>query len=244
MLAAAMSLSVTVLEVPARFGAIDDQLGWIDAALARRAPGDVLVLPETALTGYVSEAGAFDLTTFAEPFEGRQLEALRARARRFRTTVIGPVVERDGPRCFNTEAVVSPDGAVLARYRKRHPWFPETWASAGDLPFPRFELGGLACTIAVCFDVHFLADEAADVLGDCDVLFFCSAWVDVEHDARPGHLAPLAERFGLSIVNANWGPGAPRVFGQGGSMVVSPAGAIVARTTARSRRLDVTLGAD
>lgn len=238
-----MSLSVTVLEVPARFGAIDEQARWIDDALARKPPGEVLVLPECALTGYVSPAGSFDLTPFAEPFEGRQLELLRGTARRSHTTVIGPIVERDGARCFNTEAVVGPDGAVQARYRKRHPWFPELWAAPGDLPFPQLELGGLTCTLAVCFDVHFLAAEAADVLRRCDVLFFCSAWVDEDHDARPGHLAPLATEFGLSVVNANWGRGDPEVRGQGGSMVVSPAGKTLARTTARSRRLDVTLDA-
>ncbi|MBL8918162.1 MAG: carbon-nitrogen hydrolase family protein [Myxococcaceae bacterium] len=236
-----MPLSVTVLEVPARFGAIEEQARWIDDALARTPPGEVLVLPESALTGYVSATGSFDLTPFAEPFEGRQLEALRRIAERAHTTVIGPIVERDGARCFNTEAVVAPDGAVLARYRKRHPWFPELWATPGDLPFPRLQLGGLACTLAVCFDVHFLAEEAADVLRQCDVLFFCSAWVDEEYDARPDRLGPLATEFGLFIVNANWGPGAPPVRGQGGSLVMSPAGKMLARTSARTHRLDLTL---
>lgn len=241
MLAAAMSLSVTVLEVPARFGAIDAQAEWIDDALGTRRAGDVIVLPESALTGYVSPTGSFDLTPFAEPFEGAQLARLKAIATRANATVIGPIVERDGARLFNTEAVVDPDGAVIARYRKRHPWFPELWASPGDLPFPRFRLGGLECTLAVCFDVHFLAEEAADVLDEVDVLFFCSAWVDEEHDARPERLAPLATGFDLFIVNANWGRGEPRVLGQGGSLLMGPTGEVIARAGPRTRRLDVRI---
>jgi len=236
-----MSLTVTVLEVPARFGAPDRQREWIAERLARQAPGGVVVLPETCLTGYVSPSGGFDLTPFAEPLEGPQLDALKALAAGFETWVIGPVVEREGERAFNTSLVVGPDGSVAAHYRKRHPWYPETWATAGDLPFPRFELGGLRCTLAVCFDVHFLADEAAEVLGDVDVLFFSSAWVDSEGDSRPGHLTTLARDFGVHVVNANWGAGLPRVPGQGGSMVVAPTGEVVARTTPGIDRLDVRL---
>lgn len=236
-----MSLSVTVLEVPARFDDFEGRVRWIEERLASKPPGDVVVLPETCLTGYVSASGDFDLSRFAEPLEGRQLAALRSIATRFETTVIGPVIERDELQCFNAEVVVTPDGAVRAHYRKRHPWMPETWATAGTLPFPVFELGGRPCSIAVCFDVHFLAEEAAEVLRDVDVLFFPSAWVDDEGDSRPGHLTTLAQQFQLTIVNANWGVGSPRVPGQGGSMIVAPSGALLARAKPRATRLDARL---
>ncbi|MDX2015921.1 MAG: carbon-nitrogen hydrolase family protein [Myxococcaceae bacterium] len=236
-----MPIDVTVLEVPARFGEVPTQLEWVRAALEARAPGDIVVLPEAALTGYVSGALDFDLSRFAEPLEGSQLSGLRTLARDFDTCLIGPVIERHGERCFNSQVVVAPTGELLAHYRKRHPWYPETWASPGDRPWPRFELGGLSGSLAVCFDVHFLAEEAAEVLAAVDVLFFCSAWVDDAGDSRPGHLAPLARRYGLEIVNANWGPGTPRVPGQGGSMVVDRTGAVVGRLDALASRLEHTL---
>ncbi len=236
-----MPLTVTILEVPARFDAFDRQLEWIESKLASRPVGDVVVLPEACLTGYVSPRGGFDLTRFAEPFEGRQLEGLRGLAKKHRSTIIGPLIEREGEACFNTAAVIAPDGTVLARYRKRHPWIPETWASASDNPLPSFELGGLVCSVAICFDVHFLAAECAEMLERTDLLFFMSAWVDEEEDSRPGHLTPLAQRFSLSIVNANWGRGAPVVFGQGGSMIVGPEGSVRARLDDDSGRLDVLI---
>jgi 5-aminopentanamidase len=236
-----MPLDVTILEVPARFGAMEAQLEWIRTALAARAPGQVLVLPEAALTGYVSTTGDFDLTRFAEPLEGRQLEALRELARRYDTTVIGPVIEREADRCFNAQLVVSPDGDVRAHYRKRHPWYPELWATPGELPFSTFELGELRATLAICFDVHFLADEAADALARSDVLVFCSAWVDDAGDSRPGHLMPLARQFSVQVVNANWGPGEPPVPGQGGSLVLGNGGELVGRTKPGEHRLDVAL---
>jgi predicted amidohydrolase len=236
-----MPLDVTVLEVPARYGAVDAQLGWIREALDAKAPGDVVVLPEAAITGYVSPTLDFDLSRFAEPLEGRQLDGLRALAHDFETTVIGPIIERDGDRCFNSQLVVAPSGELRAHYRKRHPWYPETWATPGDRPWPQFELDGLRCTLAVCFDVHFLAEGAAEVLADADVLFFCSAWVDDAQDSRPSHLSPLAQRFSVQVVNANWGLGVPRVPGQGGSLVLNAEGAIVARALPRDFRLDVRL---
>jgi hypothetical protein len=41
----------------------------------------------------------------------------------------------------------------------------------------------------------------------------------------------LAQRFDLTIVNANWGPGDVAVPGQGGSCVVGPDGRVLARVT-------------
>lgn len=238
----AMPLSVTVLEVPARFDAIDRQLEWIDAQLATHPVGDVVVLPEACLTGYVAPGELdFDLSRFAEPFEGRQLELLRALAGRARATVIGPVIERDRLWCYNAAAIVSPDGTVLARYRKRHPWMPETWASPSANPLPRFTVGDHRCSLAICFDVHFLSAECAEVLEQTDVLFFQSAWVDDRDDSRPRYLTPLAQQFELTIVNANWGRGAPAIFGQGRSLVMGPDGAVRARLEDGSGRLDVVL---
>ncbi len=237
----AQTLDVTVLEVPARWGQTPEQLAWVHRQLREQKPGDVVVLPEAALTGYVSDTLDFDLTRFAEPLEGPTLDALSALASDLGVTVIGPIIERDGERCFNTHVVVSPDGALLAHYRKRHPWYPETWATPGDLPWPRFQLRGFACTLAICFDVHFLATEAAEALQHSDVLFFCSAWVDDDGDSRPGHLVPLAKTFGTRVVNANWGPGQPRVPGQGRSLVLGADGSVLARAARGQPRLDIRL---
>lgn len=135
MLTAAMSLNVTIVEPPALFGEPEKQLQRINTILNMAPVGDVIVLPETTLTGYVSPEGVFDLSAFAEPFEGSHLAGLRELAVRRRAAVIGPVIERDGERLFNTQVVLAADGSLLAKYRKRHPWYPETWATPGDFRF-------------------------------------------------------------------------------------------------------------
>ena len=135
---------------------------------------------------------------------------------------------------YNTCIGFDRAGREIARYRKRHPWYPETWATPGEDPHPVFEVEGLRVTIAICFDIHFVNGSAeggtpqtrtAVTLPDADVLLFPSAWVE-EEDTRPILLPQLARRRRLTIVNANWGPGEPRLPGQGHSCIVRPSGEI------------------
>ncbi len=215
---------VTVLELPARFGEPDRAVSLIRFALEDEAPGDLVLLSECALTGYVSQKMVFDPTHFAEPVDSHTLAIYRRMARDFDTHIAGPLVEAADGAFYNSMLVVAPSGQLVAHYRKRHPWMPETWASPGTFAYPSFEIGGAVFTLAICFDVHFLEREAPATLGVTDVLLFPSAWVDEdETDAREAIFARLVRRFGISIVNANWGAGWPALQGQGGSRIVTRA---------------------
>lgn len=219
-------MRVTALELPARFDRVAENLAHVDALLAR-APTDLALLPEASLTGYVSPDGDFDLTRFAESRDGVTSRALSALAKKHRTHLIGPLVERDGARAFNAMIGFDPDGRELLHYRKRHPWYPEAWATPGDAPAPVVRIGDARVTIAICFDVHFLQGI------DADVLLFPSAWVQAR-DTRLEILGAL----GVHVVNANWGVGEPRVAGQGNSCILHASGAVLARG---GPRLDAAL---
>jgi predicted amidohydrolase len=221
-------MRIDVLELPAVWGAPMVALRAVDAELERDADADLVLLPEASLTGYVSPEGDFDLGRFAEPLDGPTAAALSDLARRRRLHLVAPLVLAEGERCFNAMVAFDPRGALVFAYRKRHPWFPETWASKGEAPSPVVTLAGARVTIAVCFDVHFLEDEAAEQLDDAALLLFPSAWVE-ERDSRPALLSGLARRHRVAIANANWAPGAVRVPGQGGSAIFDDHGREVAR---------------
>ena len=228
-------MRVAAIELPARHGDPAGQLRALDRALASLPPGGptLAVLPELALTGYVSARGDFDVSRFAEPRGGALLQEVAAIAVARQIALLASWVERDGARCFNSAALIDEAGALVLHYRKRHPWFPETWASAGDLGMPVATLHGRRVAVAVCFDVHFVSAEAAEVLDSIDGLLFPSAWVDDDaHDLRGELLPALAARHGCAVVNANWGRGAPAVLGQGGSRIVDGSGVTVARAAA------------
>jgi predicted amidohydrolase len=221
------AMKIHALELPAKFGDPGGQLALIRAALAREA-ADLVVLQECALTGYVSPELGFDLRPFAEPLEGATVGACRTLAREHGIHLVAPLIEESEGVYFNSSVVLGPGGELVAHYRKRHPWFPETWATKGTFPYPELEINGLRLTLAVCYDLHFLA-EAADTLARADVLLFPSAWVDDgDTDLRAELFGALVRRFGLTVVNANWGEGEPQLPGQGRSRIVSPAGVVEA----------------
>jgi predicted amidohydrolase len=223
-------MRLRALEVPARFGDPGGRLEDVRAALAAGDPVDLVLLPECALTGYVSTDLDFDLRPFAEPLDGPTLAAYRALAREHRAHLAAPIIEKTPEATFNSFVVVDPQGVLLGHYRKRHPWHPETWAARGTLPYPDLRIGGLKLTLAVCYDIHFLTSEIPGLLATTDVLLFPSAWVDDDvTDLRADLFAALIRRFGLTVVNANWGPGEPRLPGQGRSRIVGPGGAVEAR---------------
>ena len=245
------SLRAAALELPARWNEPALALADADALLSKSPALDLAVLPEASLTGYLSPRGDADLRALAQPLGGAHTRAVSALAKKHRAYVVAPLIERDGAgpaaRFYNAMIAFDRDGAIVAHYRKRHPWYPETWATPGASPLPLFDVEGARVTVAICFDVHFLERESADALAAADVLLFPSAWVEddggVDDDARATLLPLLASRFEVAVVNANWGRGTPRIAGQGGSMIVSAGGVIVARAPHADTacRVDATL---
>jgi predicted amidohydrolase len=221
-------LRVSVIELPATWGKPQTMLKAAKQAIAVAAP-DLALLPEASLTGYVSPKQDFDLSPFAEAADGPTAQACADLARKSGTHLVAPLVLKEGDALFNAFACYGPDGKTLFTYRKRHPWFPETWATPGPQPLPLVDIGGLEVSLAICFDVHFLEEESAAQLEQADVLLFPSAWVDDSPEpARPALLQQLARRFELNVVNANWGLGNPPVRGQGRSVIYGRSGEVLA----------------
>jgi predicted amidohydrolase len=227
---------VTLLELPARWHAVDRALAEVDAALAG-CTSDLVLLPEASLTGYLSPDGDADLTSFAEPIDGPTSRACAALAATHAVHLVAPLILREGDALFNAMVCHAPDGTRPFVYRKRHPWIPEEWATPGREPLPVVEIAGRTITIAICYDLHFLPRESADQLAAADVLLFPSAWVE-EPDFRIPRLQRLAHAFQLTVANANWGEGDVVVPGQGNSCVVAPDGKA---TRSAGRRIDIEL---
>lgn len=223
-------MRLALVEVAARYGAPDETADRIIAA-TQGLPADLVVLPECALSGYVDPQGGCDLAPFVEAaatlgedltLRASAIGSIARHARTLHTTWIAPLIERDARgRLFNSVVAIDPTGRVSARHRKRHPWFPELWATPGEEPFQVVSIAGREVMLAICFDVHFLEREAAAALRRAEVLVFPSAWVDEgDHDLRGAIFDQLVRRFGLVVANANWGPGEPRIHGQGRSRIV------------------------
>lgn len=224
--------SIGIAQLPATFGDAAGQLSRLERLLAEHR-ADLVMLPELALSGYVSPRGNFDLTPFAESLDGETAQNLSALARRHGIGLAGSLVERDGPRFYNSYLLFDCEGRRIGHWRKRHPWYPEAWATPGDLGTPVVVFEGVKICAGICFDLHFIEQEAWDDLQLADLLLFPSAWVE-ELDSRNDRLAALARRHGIAVANANWGAGAPFVSSQGLSMIFDGQGKRLAATTPHS----------
>lgn len=237
-------IDVAIVQLAASFGNVAGRLARTRELLAG-PPSDIAVLPEAALTGYVSARGDFDLTPFAESLNGTTATSLASLAADKRIFLVAPLVERDGARCYNTTLVFNRLGDLVVRYRKRHPWYPERWASPGEGAHPIFELEGRRIALATCFDAHFLAKEASGVLAAADALIFPSAWVEDfdgdDEDTRTPLLQDLARRFSVDVIAANWARGDVSVRGQGRSSAILRDGTVAVKAGLDEQRVDASL---
>ncbi|GAA2747391.1 carbon-nitrogen family hydrolase [Terrabacter aerolatus] len=152
------------------------------AHLVRAQAGhDLVVLPE------LWPAGGFDYTAWderAEAVDGPVAQALAAAARDARVTLHGgSIVERaepveaDGRGLWNTSLVFSPDGELVATYRKIHrfgfgegePSLMDAGADLVVLDVPVATGGTVSVGLSTCYDLRFpelyrrLLDRGAEV---------------------------------------------------------------------------------
>ncbi|MGW7051271.1 carbon-nitrogen hydrolase family protein [Streptomyces sp. NPDC054887] len=178
--------------------------GYVREAAARGA--QLTVFAELALTGYEPELIARDpslLVTAGDP----RLEPVAAACRETATAALvncaAPAVD-GGDRPAITSFVVGPDGTPLARYDKQHLYESEREVFAPGAGDGRFELDGVRCATATCFDNHFpeLAERAA---ADACTLYLASSLYgrgDGERERLAVYPA-LAKDHGLYVVLAN-----------------------------------------
>jgi predicted amidohydrolase len=233
-------------------------------ALVTEAAGEgakIIVLPETAITGYLSQDlrsnwhvegrpidrnfEGKDPYPFAETVPGPSTRHFCQVAKKLQVYVTVPFVEREPsdalgpqdpekttrPRLFNTVCLISPQGEVVAHYRKLTPWpVPEkSWATPGDRGVQVYDSEYGRMGLAICFDIHTILEKyKAHKLW---ALLYPIAWVDVNHPADwfwhrlPRRVAP----FQHYVIGANWSVDQPeKWFGYGFSTIIDPGGKVVA----------------
>jgi formamidase len=129
----------------------------------------------------------------AESIPGPLTEKLCALARKTgRWLVPGSMNERDGDKLYNTAIVISPQGEIVAKYRKMFPWLPyESGTTPGDqfCVFDIPEVGRFG--LCICYDMWF--PEVSRTL----------AWMGAEVILQPT-LTPTSDReLELTMCRAN-----------------------------------------
>lgn len=248
------TVKVAAIQCSSDLGAVEQNRAKI-TKLVEEAAGKgakFIVLPEAAITGYLSQ----DLRTnwrlpgwpiepvftgkeprgFAEPVPGPSTKAFAALAKKLGVYITVPLVEiheeKEKPaEYFNTVCLAAPNGEIVAHYRKLTPWpFPEkSWATKGDRDVQTYDTEYGRVGLAICFDIHTILEKYKPK--KIWTLLYPIAWVSTSHPADwfyhqlPARIKP----FGHYVVGANWSVDQPQPwFGYGFSTIYSPEGKVMA----------------
>ena len=197
--------------------------------IKRAADADLVILPEIWNVGFMS----FDrYASEAEDREGPTLTALRQAAREAGIFLhTGSFVEKDNNNYFNSSYLLSPEGDILANYRKIHLFGhnsretrilkPGKKVIVADTPLGKIGM-------ATCYDLRFpelfrrMAEKGAALF------LICSAWPypRLEHWIIFNRARALENQCFLVSANSV-GPNLGTTF-VGHSMMVNPWGVILA----------------
>ncbi|MET8504074.1 carbon-nitrogen hydrolase family protein [Streptomyces sp. NPDC004787] len=179
---------------------VETMAGLVRAAGAEGAR--LVVFAELSLTGYEPSL-IRDTPGLVLAEDDPRLEPLRdaCRAVSAAAVVNGPVAG-PGSRPGITSLVIGPDGALLARYDKRHLYGVEAEVFAPGAVDGRFALDGIRFALATCYDNRFpdLAERAA---ADGCAVYLASSVLGADNDSFTSVYPVRARDFGLYVVLGN-----------------------------------------
>jgi formamidase len=173
--------------------------------------------PEPQPPGYVWDATA-------EVIPGPITERLAAMARRHQVWLQpGSIYERDGDAIYNTALVFSPQGELVARYRKMFPWQP--WEGlAGGREFCTFDIPAVGrFGLCICYDGWFPEVIRTLIWMGAEVILHPSLTGTVDRSAELIIEQAHAILNQCYMINVNTAP----TTGCGRSIVVDPNGRIL-----------------
>jgi omega-amidase len=193
---------------------------------AELPPGSLLALPEMFATGFTMNAAKVE-----EPPEGPTHDFLASMARHHKLYVVAGVVQK-GPdgRPRNEALAIGPEGDLLARYAKMHPFVFGGEADhypAGNA-LVQFDWHGLRVTPTICYDLRFpeLYRKAAKL--GTDVFLNIASWPAT----RTSHWVSLLQARAIEnqayVLGNNRCGRDPALAYSGRSLIVDHAGTVLA----------------
>ena len=185
---------------------------------------DLLVFPETQLTGFV---GGQRLAQVAEPLTGPTLQAVMGAVRERGVSVVVGIAENYHGTFYNTSVLVTPEGVAL-EYRKTHLWPTER----GDFcPGDRFTTvlwRGVRVGLLICYDIELPETARALAQLGAELIIVTNGNMDPYGPVhRTAIMARAQENQVFALMVNRVGAGDDALVFAGGSMVVDPFGRVL-----------------
>lgn len=205
------------------------KMGDAVTQIARNFPWVQLVMfHELVVSGLVQFVPTEQPDTWrknAQPIPGPLTESLCAIARQTKKWLVpGSMYELDGEALYNTALAISPEGEIVAKYRKLFPWMPFEAGTAAGKEFCVFDIPGAGrFGLCICYDQWF--PEVARSL----------TWLGAEVILQPT-MTPTSDRaLELVVSQANAifnqcyfvGVNGVGPYGGGKSLIVDPDGRVL-----------------
>jgi predicted amidohydrolase len=194
-------------------------------AAAAQAGARVAVFPELFTLGFTMAP-----EPFAESIPGPTSEAMAAASKEFGIYLVGSVVEAHSPHPRNAAFVTTPDGALVAAYRKLHPFSygEEHRHYSGGEDCPSFTVDGIPCGLQICYDLRFPEPFRALAARGAEVVFVPANWPARRIGAWSTLLAARAIENQMAICGVNRVGRDPQLEYPGRSAIHDAFGEVVA----------------
>ena len=233
-------MKIAAAQISCALGDFDANLRKIrDFAIrAKKEAADLVVFPEMSDTGYSMPV----IRKHARPWNEGAVNQIQGIAKQNSIAIAAGISEREGDSIFNAQVFVSSRGEVLGKYRKTHlvtaaPLDERAYFSPGN-EFVAREMAGFKIGLSICYDLRFPEmARALAVKHGVNVILNSSAWPVV----RAQHLRILA--LARAVENQSYFIIANRIGTDdgvtlcGGSVIVDPAGKILAAAPADREEL-------
>ena len=213
-------MKISIAQFKSKLGAVDENFSSAERLLAAAKNSDVILLPELWSTGYYPTP----VENFADTDGTRTKNFLCAAAKKFSMNIIGgSVIVNDGGKIFNRSFVVDRGGKILAAYDKTHlfSFAGEDKVFCAGEKISVFELDGVKCGVAICYDLRFPEFIRKIALAGAEILFIPAAWSLKRLTPRQILTKARAIENQIFVVFAN---------SSGISEVVNPRGEVVAES--------------
>jgi predicted amidohydrolase len=206
---------------------------------AHPQPGSLIILPEMFSTGF-----SMNLPVTAEEEGGATEQFLREIAAEYQSCVIGGLVTPAASgRGMNQALAIAPDGRILARYTKNHPFSMggEEKVHVAGTSVSLFEWQGLKIAPLICYDLRFPELARSAVRAGAEVLIYIAAWPV----KRIQHWITLLQARAIEnlcyVIGVNRCGTDPQFTYSGRSLVVDPHGIIIADAAEQERVVSAQL---
>lgn len=211
----------------------------IEAINNCHAGTDLLVFPETQLTGFPTED---NIGQVAEALDGPSITAIQqAACARDVAVVVGMAEAAVDGNFYNTTVLVTPEGVALS-YRKTHLWASDSGVFTPGDRYATTLFKGVRVGLLICFDIEF--PESARALGQlgAELIIVTNGNMDPYGPTHKTSISARAmENQAFAVMVNRVGDGDGGLVFAGGSAVVDPYGQLLCEAGRGECRMTVEL---